>query len=296
MSKKKITDLTPAQWKRMEAFRAECLAIGKSTEPSDWGRQAVAIAAMYQEIGEKAPIFLPAGSPMGAHLLWQELSRKKDTKPNDQKIPYQHALYGGMELCWAGFWLFGDEIAKYTEKEKRLIYLWQEQAHGGPWFPYKGICILTQRPDRLTFDDDNRLHNETQSAVHYVDGWELYYWHGVAVTKQIITAPETLTIEQIHGEQNAEVRRIMIERLGTRTFIERCNPDILDVDDDQHNGSRALMKVRIKDAVFQYLVCACPSTGRVYHMEVPPEVTTCKSADDYLQGPLASVGRQVGRT
>lgn len=100
---------------------------------------------------------------------------------------------------------------------------------------------------------------------------------------------ETLTADQ---EQNAEVRRIMIERVGTGKYLEMCNAMPVDIDTHNHNGTRALMSTDTG----RYLVCACPSTGRVYHMEVPPEVITCQQADEYLCGPVMSGGRIIGAT
>src|SRR5262249_58971561 len=39
-------------------------------------------------------------------------------------------------------------------------------------------------------------------------------WNGVNVTAQVAFHPHTLTAPQVLGEANAEVRRVMVERLG----------------------------------------------------------------------------------
>jgi hypothetical protein len=50
----------------------------------------------------------------------------------------------------------------------------------------------------------------------------------VRVTRQIVEAPETLTPEQILGEANAEVRRIMIDRFGADRLMREGNATLLD--------------------------------------------------------------------
>ena len=44
-------------------------------------------------------------------------------------------------------------------------------------------------------------------------------WHNVRVNEQIVRRPETLTVTQMREENNAEVRRIMIERYGEERYI-----------------------------------------------------------------------------
>ena len=53
------------------------------------------------------------------------------------------------------------------------------------------------------------------------DGWGIWAWHGVRVPRDVIEYPEGLTGERIEGEENVEVRRAMIERIGMETWLER---------------------------------------------------------------------------
>ena len=48
-----ISNLTPDQEARLEAFREEWLAIGVCTDPADRPRAEAAIAALYRELGKK---------------------------------------------------------------------------------------------------------------------------------------------------------------------------------------------------------------------------------------------------
>ncbi len=70
------------------------------------------------------------------------------------------------------------------------------------------------------YDAADRLHHESGPAL--VVGFlsdeiaeapkEYFCWHGMAVPKFVIDEPETITVWAIEREQNAEIRRVMIER------------------------------------------------------------------------------------
>jgi hypothetical protein len=62
------------------------------------------------------------------------------------------------------------------------------------------------------------LHNETGPALKS-DIENLYFWHGVLVPAFVVMRPSWITIKHIETEDNAEVRRVMIERYGEARYI-----------------------------------------------------------------------------
>jgi hypothetical protein len=70
-----------------------------------------------------------------------------------------------------------------------------------------------------TVDNRSRLHSAAGPAFVWEDVRE-FYWHGVRVLEEVIDRPETITVAAIDKEQNAEVRRVMIDRYqhGEETF------------------------------------------------------------------------------
>jgi len=71
------------------------------------------------------------------------------------------------------------------------------------------------------------LHSDTGAAVSWGDGWGIWAIHGTRVTQQIVEAPSTLTVHQIETEQNAEVRRVMIDRFGAKRYMEESGAKIV---------------------------------------------------------------------
>jgi hypothetical protein len=113
-------------------------------------------------------------------------------------------------------------------------------------------------------------------------------WRGVVVPPEVIFRPETLTPEQILGQRNAELRRVMLERVGLDRVLQKAKAEVVDSDQDP-GGARRLVRMALaggfgRDRDRCYLHCRCPSTGREYLLRVPPETRTCRQAAAWLAG------------
>jgi hypothetical protein len=102
---------------------------------------------------------------------------------------------------------------KYTDEQNAKLDLWIKQSlHCHWWFPYKGIVLASERHTSVEVDAQGRLHSLTGAAVAYRDGWGVHAVHGVRVPGWIIDKPQEITVDKIAAEQNAEIRRVMIEQ------------------------------------------------------------------------------------
>lgn len=109
-------------------------------------------------------------------------------------------------------------------------------------------------------------------------------WRSVPIDARIAFQPELIKSEEILAEQNAEKRRVLLERMGYDRFMEQAEAKVLDEDQDR-GGSRQLMRVEM--AGDEALVCLSvrdPSTGRQYLLRVPPTMTTCHQAAAWIAG------------
>ena len=105
---------------------------------------------------------------------------------------------------------------------------WEESAiHGSFRTMHSEFCIVSDFPEILKKDEQNRPHSDVGPSHRWRDGWELYHIHGVRVTKQIVDAPHTLTVQQIEIEENVEVRRVMIERFGQIRFLKESGAEAI---------------------------------------------------------------------
>jgi hypothetical protein len=112
----------------------------------------------------------------------------------------------------------------------------------------------------------------------------LLRWRGVRVTRRIAFQPEQLTASEALAEKNAEVRRVIIERMGYLRFTQEAGARVLDRDRDA-GGERQLLVISFEgDEPLVGLSCFCPSTKRQYFLRVPPKMTTCHQAAAWMAG------------
>lgn len=77
----------------------------------------------------------------------------------------------------------------------------------------------TALPSVQKRDVVGRLHSEVGPALIYQDGLREWYWRGLKVDQRLIENPGTITISEINGEQNLELRRCMLERYGMDKYL-----------------------------------------------------------------------------
>ena len=185
-----------------------------------------------------------------------------------------------------------DNLFNYYEKSLRLGGIWLVKAHGDG---EKVTILYSERPTAV-HTNENGFSCTTGPAIDWPD-FKFYFIDGVKVPEKVVTNPENITIEMISNEKNSEVRRIMVEIMGYDKFLEKSEAEVLDVDTDIHNGTRALFQTVIGNLFH----CACPTTGRTYWMRVPEAerwgslaVTNCEEADKFLTGERLKNKKCVG--
>jgi hypothetical protein len=125
--------------------------------------------------------------------------------------------------AWDASWYSITAIGALAKDNQSLYHTWLpffRAFQAGLWLLYVGkeTLYVVTLPEVHT-DANNRLHNATDLAFRMYDIRE-YYWHGVRVDEDVIMHPEKIAVEQIEVEQNAEVRRVLIERYGLDRYIQ----------------------------------------------------------------------------
>jgi hypothetical protein len=110
-----------------------------------------------------------------------------------------------------------------------------EVAESCAWaWTFPDLVVFCQPPVVINRDERGRLHCEDGAAVLFADGWGLWAWHGVRVPQRVIESRNGLTVEEALSEQNAEIRRVMLLRIGPQRIEHEGALKVLDdVEDDQ---------------------------------------------------------------
>ena len=144
------------------------------------------------------------------------------------------------------------------------------------------FCLVSQRATKRQMDDRGVLHCEDGPATSWACGTRRHYIHGVLVPESVVLAPQRQTIKEIENESSAEVRRVRIERYGWARYLKETKAKIVHTSRNDVDGTQeAVMEIRDHQRV---LVCACPSTAKVFAMRIPHEIETCAAAQTWLRG------------
>ncbi|MCK2221853.1 hypothetical protein MF672_049810 [Actinomadura sp. ATCC 31491] len=143
----------------------------------------------------------------------------------------------------------------------------------GWWWPYERVAIVTERPVELHLDDLGRLHRADGPALAYADGFALHAWHGMPVPADFGTSMRRLTPERIRAEENAELRRAMLEHFGIDRYLAESGAQPL-----QRDETGVLWRIDLPDDEPITMVEVVNSTPepdgsrRTYFLRVPPWV------------------------
>ncbi|HMT02650.1 MAG TPA: hypothetical protein PKD00_04975 [Burkholderiales bacterium] len=192
------------------------------------------------------------------------------------KPPYVSTnLLGSMDAFWIAFYEFPEKFlgVEYKIEDKKILNIWSTLAKSCSWFwCYENYCFVSDRPEKLSFNTQNKLHCEDAPAVKWIDGWEIYYWNGTEVPKQWIIDKNSITKETIIKEKNAEKRRCIREIIGTKQYANLI--DIKEIDKDHVNGQDVILyRTKEKDDIINehiyYVNVTCHSTLREYFLCIP---------------------------
>ncbi len=123
-----------------------------------------------------------------------------------------------------------------------------------------------------------RLHNAEGAAVES-DVEPLYFWHGVLVPSFVVIRPDLITVEHITKEENAEVRRIMLDRFGTERFIRESGAKPVDTSDHgtlyrtEMPNDEPLVMVKVTNSTAEP-----DGSFKDYWLRVPPQMTRARDA------------------
>ncbi|BAZ51806.1 hypothetical protein NIES4103_44640 [Nostoc sp. NIES-4103] len=141
---------------------------------------------------------------------------------------------------------------------------------------YEKVCIVCERPCKVSFDQENILHAEGEAAVQFADGYSVYAYHGVRLPEKYGKLPPTQwSAKWLLEEDNAELRRMLIQGIGYTRILEHLQAVELDSWQEY-----TLLKIDsdIDVEPIYLLKMTCPSTQKIHVLRVPPDIQSAKDA------------------
>ena len=209
-----------------------------------------------------------------------------------------YSVYGQHDAHWLAFYDYFKEVCSMTTQTETLKGLWLQAKNAGWWLPHKNICWLSERHNILERDERGRIHSLSGPAIAFPDGWAIYAVHGVRVPAWIIEKPNDISIKTIDEENNAEVRRVMLDRFGWDKYLIQSGAKKIHSDKygelyrKEIDGDEPLVMVKVIDATPKYegygkglsadeksaLLKDNPAAFANYFLRVPPDIKTAHEA------------------
>lgn len=135
---------------------------------------------------------------------------------------------------------------------------WEECGKlGGFRVMHKDFCLVSEFPETLKVDKNNRPHCDTGPSHRWRDGFEIYHLNGIRVPKWLVmTDAGKISAELALTEKNVDIQREIIRKVGAERMLKACNARTLDVFVDNHSGGGnkyKLMEMKIGSIYRKYL-------------------------------------------
>ncbi|MFE2089869.1 DUF6745 domain-containing protein [Streptomyces sp. NPDC059460] len=186
----------------------------------------------------------------------------------DVRMVLLDAVLGQHDAAW---------LAAFDGRGDRLDGLAEVARHAGWWWPYERTVVISERPETLHRDEAGRLDRGDGPALSYRDGFALYAWRGMPVPAEFLAELTALTPERIREEENAELRRVMLEFYGYDRYLTESGAEPVHRDE-----TGILWRIALdgdEDVVMVEVVNSTPEpdgTHRTYWLRVPPSTRTAK--------------------
>ena len=147
---------------------------------------------------------------------------------------------------------------------------------------HEEFCMVSDFPEVLKKDEQNRPHCENGPSHRWRDGWSLYHWHGVRVPAEWIENKASLTAQMALSQKNTELRRAACEILGWAKILKELNAKTINKNKDPQIGE--LIQVDLPEAPGEKFLRVMCATGREFAIPVPKDMETAMQSNAWSFG------------
>ena len=145
--------------------------------------------------------------------------------------------------------------------------------HSGPRIVHKEFCIISDRPEILLVDEQNRPHCENGPFCRWRNGDALYSYHGARVPARWIEQRETVDPAEVIAHENVEIRAAGAAIIGWPRMLSVLQSKTIDDSGSDDAGQLIDLTLPGLDEPGRFLKAYCPRNGVI--VEGVPRV------DDY---------------
>lgn len=152
-------------------------------------------------------------------------------------------------------------------------------------YAFEKTCFVIERPVKVCWDAQKRLHAEGKPALLFADDTCVYAYQGAVLPERYgKVSPHRWQADWILAEKNAELRRILIQGIGYERLCQELRAQTLDTWREY-----VLLKIDLpqqaqvdgRDVIeepIHLLKMTCPSTQQIHVLRVPPTIYSAQEA------------------
>ncbi|WP_448321072.1 DUF6745 domain-containing protein [Streptomyces sp. CO7] len=246
---------------RTAPWAAERARLGAALGPAGWGAHWAATGGLLWETTRLLTERIAAA-------LTDELAGDDAASRTRIRLLLLDAVLGQHDAAW---------LSAFDTDRAPLDGVAAVAGAAGWWWPYENAAVICERPVELHRDENGRLDSGDGPALAYPDGFALYAWRGMPVPAAFLVELPSLTPERIRGEENAELRRVMLEHYGYDRYLADSGARPLHRDE-----AGVLWRIDLVDdepVVMVEVVNSTPEPDgmfRTYWLRVPPRTRTAR--------------------
>jgi len=168
---------------------------------------------------------------------------------------------GNQWSAWDSYLSFFRHIAK-LDIEYTAWDAWETLSlHSGPRVVHEKFCIISDRPEILTVDEQNRPHGETGPFCQWRDGSALYAWNGTNVPARWIEERSTLDPNEVISHSNVEMRAAGAAIVGWPKMLSVLKAKTIDDSGSSDVGQLIELNLPGLRKPGRFLKATCPRNG-----------------------------------
>lgn len=233
-----------------------------------WGRSGALLWDTTRALAERIRTGVADALAEEAAVLAGDDSEAADAERKAVRMVLLDAVLGQHDAAW---------LAAFDGRSDRLAGLTRVAEHAGWWWPFEKAVVICERPVELHRDEAGRLDRGDGPALAFPDGFALHAWRGMPVPADFLAGLAALTPERIRAEENAELRRVMLEFYGYDRYLTES--DARPVHRDETGVLWRIALADDEDVTMVEVVNSTPEpdgTHKTYWLRVPPTTRTAK--------------------
>jgi hypothetical protein len=168
---------------------------------------------------------------------------------------------GNQWSYWDSYLTFFQDVAKLPLDYSGYNHWRALSEHSGPRITHPDFCMISDRPEVLTVDDQNRPHNETGPFCRWRDGSALYSWHGARVPAKWIEDRANIDPNEVIRHENVELRAAGAAIAGWPKMLSVLKAKVVDDSGNPDIGQLIELKLPGLREPGRFLKAECPRNG-----------------------------------